>query len=112
MKCSANTIQEMVHYLFLRKSRRYKMQIIMFLSVLILGTILTGVYFYTKKSLKGGKKKLLIFLSINIVVFLALVMASSFSYEGIAYAAEGEQAAEASGSSGLGYIAAALSTGL
>jgi len=88
------------------------MQIIMFLSVLILGTILTGIYFYTKKSLKGGKKKLLIFLSINIVVFLALVLSSSFSYEGIAYAAEDGQAVEASGSSGLGYIAAALSTGL
>ncbi len=87
------------------------MQIIMFLSVLILGTILTGVFFYRKKSLKGGKKKLLIFLSINIVVFIALVLSSSFTYEGIAYAAEGEQAVE-SGSSGLGYIAAALSTGL
>lgn len=89
------------------------MQYIILLGVLITTTILLGIYFYNKKHIPKGKKKLIIFLTVNVVIFTALILSSAFLYEDIAFAAETTQAQNSSSdSSGLGFIAAAISTGL
>lgn len=91
------------------------MQYIILLGVLISTTILLGIYFYNKKQITKGKKKLIIFLTINAVIFTALILSSAFLYGDVAFASEtGTPQTEnnQSSSSGFGFLAAALSTGL
>jgi len=89
------------------------MQYIILLGALITTTILLGIYFYNKKHITKGRRKLIIFLTINAVIFTALILSSAFLYDDIAFAVETNQTQNnPPDSSGLGFIAAALSTGL
>lgn len=91
------------------------MQYIILLGVLISTTILLGIYFYNKKQITKGKKKLIIFLTINAVIFTALILSSAFLYGDVAFASETgapQPESNPSNSSGFGFLAAALSTGL
>jgi len=91
------------------------MQSIILLVLLITITISLGVYFYNQSQITKGKKKLMIFLSINAVLFIAIVLSSAFMFSDVAFATGTTQAPpqnNTSSPSGLGLIAAALSTGL
>lgn len=91
------------------------MQYIILLGVLISTTILLGIYFYNKKQITKGKKKLIIFLTINAVIFTVLILSSAFLYSDVAFASQTQtpqNQPNTSDSSGFGFIAAALSTGL
>lgn len=91
------------------------MQYIILLGVLISTTILLGIYFYNKPQITKGKKKLIIFLTINAVIFTALILSSAFLYSDLAFASQTQtpqNQSNPSDPSGFGFIAAALSTGL
>lgn len=81
-------------------------------SILVLLTIGTGV-FMMYREMEGGKKKLKKILRANLFVFLPLLIMAIVIMVPQAINAETEAAAGAlSSDNGLGYIAAALATGL
>lgn len=77
-------------------------------TLMVLLTIGTGI-FMIYKEMEGGKKKLKKVLRINLFVFLPLLVGAIITLVPQAINAE---TATVSASSGLGFIAAALSTGL
>ena len=94
------------------------MSYVIFLGVVILITISLGIYYYFQPSIETANKRLKLILGANGVMFIAgILMAtvSVFSGAGFSAASEMATAAEAAvtnSSAGLGYIAAAISTGL
>lgn len=76
-------------------------------ALLVIGTIAAGIYF-TYKDTPATKKKLKKFLRVNLGVFIPLVAAAFILFVPNAVSA----AASDSSASGLGYISAALSTGI
>lgn len=77
-------------------------------TLMVLLTIGTGIFMIYKK-MEGGKKKLKKVLRVNLFVFLPLLVGAIITLVPQAINAE---TAAVSASSGLGFIAAALSTGL
>ncbi|MBK5252128.1 MAG: ATPase [Peptostreptococcaceae bacterium] len=92
------------------------MKIIVLLCTLVIGsTIGLGFYYCTQPGIKEANKKLKIFLGANISLFGAIIVVGTIAaLSGTAQAAPIATASvpSASDSSGLGFIAAALSTGL
>lgn len=97
------------------------MLFIMILVLIILATIGLGGYYYFQPSIEAANQKLKVALSVNVIAYgSALICGTVFIFSGASFA--GVQttavattqvaAASASNSAGLGYIAAAISTGL
>lgn len=82
-----------------------------FTLIFLLGFVFPGAYFFSGKKNKSRYKKSL---ATNILVITAGILISLvLAYQPhIAFAAEGQVASEAGLATGLGYIAAALATGL
>jgi V/A-type H+-transporting ATPase subunit K len=79
---------------------------------LIFSTIGIGVFYYIQPSIQEGNKKLKVILGTNVSIYLPLIVIGTIlAFTGTAEAAE-ETTAVASNAAGLGYIAAALSTGM
>ena len=80
--------------------------------LLIIATMAVGVFYYFQSSIREGNKKLKVILGTNVSIYIPLVVLGTIiAFSGTADAAEAAKAS-ASNSAGLGYIAAALSTGL
>lgn len=82
-------------------------------AILVLLTIGTGV-FYIYNDMEGGRKKLKSILRVNLFVFLPLLIAAVVIMVPQAINAETGEAASGilSSSQGIGYISAALATGI
>lgn len=87
------------------------MRYILFSAIMIvLGTILTGVY-YVIKERKGDQRKLKKLIRINLAIFVPVILIGlMIIIPDAVYAATNDAAANSA--SGLGYIAMALATGL
>ncbi|MCA0384505.1 MAG: ATP synthase subunit C [Firmicutes bacterium] len=91
------------------------MGIVVVLAGLVCMTIGVGIFYYYQPSIEAGKKKLKWLLSANALSFMALmVMATIQAFTGLAFSEAAQTTAEVTSqsASGLGYIAAALSTGM
>lgn len=91
------------------------MGFIIVLAALVVMTIGIGIFYYFQPSIEAGKKKLKWLLGANGLSFMALmVFASIQAFTGLAFTETAQAAVEstAQSASGLGYIAAALSTGM
>ncbi|GAU77902.1 ATP synthase subunit C [Fusibacter sp. 3D3] len=96
------------------------MLFVMILVLIIIATIGLGFYYYFQPSIETANQKLKVALSINVIAYgSALICGTVFVFSGASYA--GVQATAATttqitaatnNSAGLGYIAAAISTGL
>jgi len=83
--------------------------------ILLVLTVGAGIYFYYRDSILAAEKKLRLILGTNVSIFVMLIFAAAVLIFGDkAYAVETEAVVTTttSGSAGLGYLAAALSTGL
>jgi V/A-type H+-transporting ATPase subunit K len=79
---------------------------------LIIATIGVGVFYYLQASIQEGNRKLKIILGTNVSIYIPLIVIGTIlAFSGTADAVE-PSTSVASDSAGLGYIAAALSTGL
>lgn len=93
------------------------MYFVLILTILVLMTISLGYYFYTRPSINNAKGKLRFILGANVSIFILLLLVSTFltfSGSSFAYGTEtvNTDSSASSSSAGLGYIAAAVSTGL
>jgi len=80
-------------------------------------TISLGYYFYTRQNIDNAKGKLRFILGANVSLFILLLLTSTFlTFSGSSFASGTEivntDSSTSSSSAGLGYIAAAVSTGL
>lgn len=122
MKYLVNIILEKGFYLTQikfdnKKSRREIMKYVIVISLLLIATTIgVGIFYYIQPSIETANKKLKIILGTNISIYIPLmVIGTIFAFSGTAQATQNATTATAaatSGSAGLGYIAAALSTGL
>jgi V/A-type H+-transporting ATPase subunit K len=90
---------------------------IMILAGIVLVTIGLGIYYYFQPSIETANRKIKLILGTNVLMFVGVVLLATLSiFSGAGFsAAEDVQAVEpvaVNGSAGLGYIAAAISTGL
>jgi V/A-type H+-transporting ATPase subunit K len=90
---------------------------VIFLGMIILVTIGLGIYYYFQPSIEAANRKIRLIMGTNVLMFIAVVLMATVSiFSGAGFsAAEDVQAIEpvvVNGSAGLGYIAAAISTGL
>lgn len=90
---------------------------VIFLAVIILVTIGLGIYYYFQPSIEAANHKIRLILGTNVLLFIIVVLMATVSiFSGAGFsAAEDVQAIEpivVNDSAGLGYIAAAISTGL
>ncbi|MCD4714402.1 MAG: ATP synthase subunit C [Clostridiales bacterium] len=90
---------------------------VIFLGMIILVTIGLGIYYYFQPSIEAANRKIRLIMGTNVLLFIAVVLMATVSiFSGAGFsAAEDVQAIEpvvVNGSAGLGYIAAAISTGL
>jgi len=91
-----------------------KLIIALFIILLCL-TVGAGIYFYYRDNILAAEKKLKLILGTNVSMFIMLMIAAALLIFGDkAYAVETQTVVNSSnaGSAGLGYLAAALSTGL
>lgn len=91
------------------------MGIVFILVGLVCMTIGIGIFYYFQPSIEAGRKKLKWLLGANGLSFMALmVMATIQAFTGLAFSdtAQVAEAAATQSATGLGYIAAALSTGM
>jgi V/A-type H+-transporting ATPase subunit K len=91
-------------------SRRNEMKVILIIAILIvIGTILTGVY-YDMNNIKGNKSKLKKAIRYNLSIFVPVMLVGiMIVVPDVVYAATESGSAEVNG---LGLLAVALSTGL
>ncbi|MDW7660993.1 MAG: ATP synthase subunit C [Bacillota bacterium] len=90
---------------------------VIFLGMIILVTIGLGIYYYFQPSIEAANRKIRLIMGTNVLLFIVVVLMATVSiFSGAGFsAAEDVQAIEpvvVNGSAGLGYIAAAISTGL
>ncbi len=90
---------------------------IMILAGIVLVTIGLGIYYYFQPSIEAANRKIKLIMGTNVLMFVGVVLLATLSiFSGAGFsAAEDVQAVEpiaVNGSAGLGYIAAAISTGL
>jgi V/A-type H+-transporting ATPase subunit K len=90
---------------------------VIFLGLIILVTIGLGIYYYFQPSIEAANRKIRLIMGTNALLFIAVMLLATISvFSGAGFsAAEEVQAIEpivVNGSAGLGYIAAAISTGL
>lgn len=89
---------------------------VIFLAVIILVTIGLGIYYYFQPSIEAANRKIRWIMGTNVLLFIVIVLMATVSiFSGADFSAEDVQAIEpatVNGSAGLGYIAAAISTGL
>lgn len=90
---------------------------VIFLGLIILVTIGLGIYYYFQPSIEAANRKIRLIMGTNALLFIAVMLLATISvFSGAGFsAAEDVQAIEpivVNGSAGLGYIAAAISTGL
>lgn len=90
---------------------------VIFLGMIILVTIGLGIYYYFQPSIEAANRKIRLILGTNVLLFIVVVLLATVSiFSGAGFsAAEDVQAIEpivVNNSAGLGYIAAAISTGL
>lgn len=90
---------------------------VIFLGFIILITIALGIYYYFQPSIETANKKLRLIMGANAFMFITGILLATISiFSGAGFsAATAVQAAEpivTNNSAGLGYIAAAISTGL
>ena len=90
---------------------------VIFLAGIILVTIGLGIYYYFQPSIEAANHKIRLIMGTNVLLFIVVVLMATVSiFSGAGFsAAEDVQAIEpvvVNGSAGLGYIAAAISTGL
>jgi V/A-type H+-transporting ATPase subunit K len=90
---------------------------VIFLGLIILVTIGLGIYYYFQPSIEAANRKIRLIMGTNALLFVAVMLLATISvFSGAGFsAAEEVQAIEpivVNGSAGLGYIAAAISTGL
>lgn len=113
MNCLANIIKVREYCLTPTKFRRIVMKIIIGLCLfLIVSTIGIGAFYYVQPSIKEGNKKLKVILGTNVSIYIPLIVIGTIiAFTTTAEAIE-ETTAVASNAAGLGYIAAALSTGM
>ena len=94
------------------------MSYVIFLGTIILITISLGIYYYFQPSIETANKRLKMILGANVVMFITgILMATVSIFSGAGFSAANEMAAAAetavaNNAAGLGYIAAAISTGL
>ncbi len=92
------------------------MKLIIALSVILVAlTVGAGIYFYYHESILAAEKKLKLIMGTNVSIYVLLIIAAAVLIFGDkAYAVDTQAVANTStsGSAGLGYLAAALSTGL
>jgi len=84
------------------------------LVLIILVTIGLGIYYYFQPSVETANRKLKLIFGTNVTLFIcAILMATVSVFSGAAFSATAAPvAAAANNSAGLGYIAAAIATGL
>lgn len=90
---------------------------VIFLGLIIVVTIGLGIYYYFQPSIEAANRKIRLILGTNVVLFVVVVLMATVSiFSGAGFSAVSEvQAVEpvvTNNSAGLGYIAAAISTGL
>lgn len=90
---------------------------VIFLAVIILVTIGLGIYYYFQPSIEAANHKIRLIMGTNVLFFAVVVLMATVSiFSGAGFSApEDVQAIEplvVNNSAGLGYIAAAISTGL
>ncbi|MBE0450960.1 MAG: ATPase [Clostridia bacterium] len=90
---------------------------VIFLVGIILVTIGLGIYYYFQPSIEAANRKIRLIMGTNALMFIAVMLLATISvFSGAGFSAVEEvQASEpivVNGSAGLGYIAAAISTGL
>lgn len=87
------------------------------LGMIILVTIGLGIYYYFQPSIEAANRKIKLIMGTNALFFIAVLLMATISiFSGAGFSAAVQvQAADplvANNSAGLGYIAAAISTGL
>lgn len=84
------------------------------LAMIILITIGLGIYYYFQPSVETANRKLKLIFGTNVTLFISVILLATISvFSGAAFSADAVPVAEvANNSAGLGYIAAAISTGL
>lgn len=89
---------------------------VILLGMVILVTIGLGVYYYLQPSVEKANHKLKMIMGSNVLLFVLMVLLATVSvFSGAGFSAETAQSVDTlstDNSSGLGYIAAAISTGL
>ena len=85
------------------------------LGIIVLATIAIGIFYYFQPSIVEGSYKLKLILGSNSLFFILILIAATvsiFSQASFSETLNTQVDAQTTSSSGLGYIAAALSTGL
>lgn len=85
------------------------------LGIIVLATIAIGIFYYVQPSVVEGNRKLKLILGSNSIFFILILIAATvsiFSQASFSETMNTQVDAQTTSSSGLGYIAAALSTGL